>query len=288
MLIKSIMSNRLIFSGHETFHCKSLWLKKGYDFVGRNGKFTDQACIDLGVGRNMVSSIRFWLKAFYIIDFEKENSTEVANFLFNENNGRDKYLENEVSLWLLHYLLITNDYSSIYSIIFNEFRKLKPEFNKENFVTYIEGIDAGLNKNTLAKDFSVFLRTYYSKNEKDIEDSFSGILSDLELVHEINKGKSIKYTIQNNKQEDIPIELILFVILENKEYGKSISFKNLYTSLDSVGNIFAFSKEQLEKKLIGISEKYEGIIYSNDSGIKELQFKNEKPNSFDILSEYYG
>tara|TARA_R110001632_G_scaffold232806_1_gene374689 strand:+ start:51723 stop:52571 length:849 start_codon:yes stop_codon:yes gene_type:complete len=282
------MSNRLIFSGHETFHCKSLWLKKGYDFVGRNGKFTDQACIDLGVGRNMVSSIRFWLKAFYIIDFEKENSTEVANFLFNENNGRDKYLENEVSLWLLHYLLITNDYSSIYSIIFNEFRKLKPEFNKENFVTYIEGIDSGLNKNTLAKDFSVFLRTYYSKNEKDIEDSFSGILSDLELVHEINKGKSIKYTIQNNKQEDIPIELILFVILENKEYGKSISFKNLYTSLDSVGNIFAFSKEQLEKKLIVISEKYEDIIYSNDSGIKELQFKNEKPNSFDILSEYYG
>jgi hypothetical protein len=282
------MSNRLIFSGHETFHCKSLWLKKGYDFVGRNGKFTDQACIDLGVGRNMVSSIRFWLKAFYIVDFEKENSTEVANFLFNENNGRDKYLENEVSLWLLHYLLITNDYSSIYSIIFNEFRKLKPEFNKENFVTYIEGIDSGLNKNTLAKDFSVFLRTYYSKNEKDIEDSFSGILSDLELVHEINKGKSIKYTIQNNKQEDIPIELILFVILENKEYGKSISFKNLYTSLDSVGNIFAFSKEQLEKKLIGISEKYEDIIYSNDSGIKELQFKNEKPNSFDILSEYYG
>ena len=23
---------RLTFSGHETFHCRSLWLKKGYDF----------------------------------------------------------------------------------------------------------------------------------------------------------------------------------------------------------------------------------------------------------------
>tara|TARA_R110002111_G_scaffold259264_2_gene329100 strand:+ start:916 stop:1764 length:849 start_codon:yes stop_codon:yes gene_type:complete len=281
------MSEKLTFSGHETFHCKELWLKKGYDFVERDGKFTDQACIDLGVGRNMVSSIRFWLKAFDVIDFKNENSTEIANFLFNENNGKDKYLENEASLWLLHYLLIVNDYSSIYSIIFNDFRKLKPEFSKENFVTYVEGIDSGLNQNTLSKDFSVFLRTYYSKNEKDIEDSFSGILSDLELVQEIKRNNSTKYTIQNNKQEDIPVELILFIILENEGYGKSISFKNLYSDYNSVGNIFVFSKEQLEKKLILISEKYIDIVYSNDSGVKELQFKNEKPNSFDILSQYY-
>ncbi len=282
------MSNKLIFSGHETFHCKGLWLKKGYDYVEKEGKFVDQACIDLGVGRNMVSSIRFWLKAFDIIDTKNEKSTAIANLLFDENNGKDKYLEDETSLWLLHYHLVVNDFSSIYSIIFNEFRKLKPEFSKENFIKYVEGVDSGLNKNTIAKDFSVFLRTYYSKNEKDIEDSFSGILSDLELVQEIKKDNSTKYIIQNNKQEIIPLELILFIILENKDYGKSISFKNLYNDFNSVGNIFAFSKEQLEKKLILISEKYKDIIYSNDSGIKELQFKNEKPNSFDIITEYYG
>lgn len=281
------MSDKLVFSGHETFHCKGLWLKKGYDFVENKGRFVDQACIDLGVGRNMVSSIRFWLKAFNIVDFENENSTEIANFLFNESNGKDKYLENETSLWLLHYLLVVNNFSSIYSIIFNEFRKLKPEFSKENFITYVEGVDSSLNKNTLAKDFSVFLRTYYSKNEKDIEDSFSGILSDLELIQEIKRNNSTKYIIQNNKQEDIPIELILYVILENEDYGKSISFKSLYSDYNSVGNIFVFSKEQLEKKLILISEKYKDIVYSNESGVKELQFKGEKPNSFDILRQYY-
>jgi len=27
------MEQRYIFSGHESFPCKSLWLKKGYDFV---------------------------------------------------------------------------------------------------------------------------------------------------------------------------------------------------------------------------------------------------------------
>lgn len=281
------MQNKLVFSGHETFHCKNMWLKKGYDFVENEGKFVDEACIDLGVGRNMVSSIRFWLKAFNIIDFENEQSTELAKFLFNEGNGVDKYLEYETTLWLLHYLLIINNYSSIYSIVFNDFRKLKPEFNKENFISYAQGIDSSLNINTLGKDFGVLLRTYYSKNEKDIEDSFSGILSDLELIHEIKKDNTTKYTIYNNKQEGIPIELILFIILENKDYGKSISFKNLYSDYNSVGSIFILSKEQLENKLIKISKKYDDIVYSNDAGIKELQFKNDKPNSFDILRTCY-
>jgi len=280
------MSEKLIFSGHETFHCKNLWLKKGYDFVKNEGKFTDEACIDLGVGRNMVSSIRFWLKSFGIINIKKEQTTEIANFLFDENLGYDKYLEDETSLWLLHYFLIITNYSSIYSIIFNSFRKLKPEFDKSNFVTYVEELDSSINQNTLSKDFSVFLRTYHSKDSKNKEDSFSGIFSDLELIHEVKKKEGTsKFSISNNK--NIAIELILFIILENKNYGLSISFKDLYSDFNSVGNIFAFNNNQLERKLIEMSEKYPYIIYSNEAGVKELQFKKEKPNSFQILKEYY-
>ncbi|MHB0754347.1 DUF4007 family protein [Polaribacter sp. M15] len=280
------MNEKLVFSGHETFHCKSMWLKKGYDFVENDGKFIDEACIDLGVGRNMVSSIRFWLKAFGIIDLKTEKTTEFANFLFDENVGYDKYLEDETSLWLLHYYLIVTNYSSVYSIIFNSFRKLKPEFDKSNFITYIEELDSSINQNTLSKDYSVFLRTYHSKDSKNKEDSFSGIFSDLELIHEVKKKEGTsKFSISNNK--NIAIELILFIILENKNYGLSISFKDLYSDFNSVGNIFAFNNNQLEKKLIEISEKYPYIIYSNEAGIKELQFKKEKPNSFQILKEYY-
>ncbi len=281
------MIGKLIFSGHETFHCKNLWLKKGFDFVETDAKFTDDACIDLGVGRNMVNSIRFWLKSFSIIDVKNERTTEIANFIFNEVTGKDKYIEDETTLWLLHYLLISNNYSSIYSFVFNEFRKIKPEFNKENFIVFLTERRVDINLNTIGKDFGVFLRIYTSKNEKDKEDSFSGILSDLDLVHEIKKVGGSKYFIENTKQQNIPEELILFIILENEEYGKSISFKNLYSDFDSVGNIFALSKDNLEDKLIKIAEKYPLITYSNDAGIKELQFKGEKPNSLDVLSTYY-
>ena len=49
------------FSGHESFPCKTLWLKKGYDFVVAGNDFNSpEAVIGLGVGKNMVASIRFW------------------------------------------------------------------------------------------------------------------------------------------------------------------------------------------------------------------------------------
>lgn len=72
---------RYSFSGHESFHCKSLWLKKGYDFINNNGRFTDPlAVMELGVGKNMVSSMRFWLKALSLT--KEDNLTPIADYLF--------------------------------------------------------------------------------------------------------------------------------------------------------------------------------------------------------------
>ena len=60
------------FSGHESFPCKTLWLKKGYDFVVAGNDFNSpKAVIGLGVGKNMVASIRFWLKAFGVTKKDK-------------------------------------------------------------------------------------------------------------------------------------------------------------------------------------------------------------------------
>ncbi len=53
------------FSGHESFPCKTLWLKKGYDFSKEEKDFNaPTAVVDLGVGKNMVSAVRYWYKAF--------------------------------------------------------------------------------------------------------------------------------------------------------------------------------------------------------------------------------
>jgi len=60
---------KLQFSGHDSFICKHFWLKKGYDFIDNGKNFNNEmAGVDLGVGKNMVTAINYWLKAYGITD----------------------------------------------------------------------------------------------------------------------------------------------------------------------------------------------------------------------------
>ncbi|MDP3929127.1 MAG: DUF4007 family protein, partial [Bacteroidota bacterium] len=268
---------KYIFSGHDSFQCRQLWLKKGFDFVKDENNFNDEdAVVKLGVGKNMVSSIRFWLKAFNIID-NKDIPTEFGFRMFNEN-GYDPYLEDEASLWLLHYQLVKNGYASIYSIIFNEFRKEKQFFNKETYVNYIKRIgennaDLNINENTIAKDFIVFANLYKNDPEsKDVEDSFSGILSEIELLKTTGKGKEEKFYIENEQRDNLPVAVVLFSILDNLHYGNSISLNSLEFDLNSPGAIFALNRLGLMNKISEIVGESKDITFTDQAGIKELQF----------------
>ena len=178
------------FSGHDTFHCRHLWLKKGYDFIKQGNKFTeDDAVVKLGVGKNMVSSINFWMKAFGIID--KEGLlTDFAHYILDDN-GADPYIEDEATLWLLHYQLIIQNTASTYNLIFNEFRKERIEFTKDNFIAFVirraEELNISqINKNTVSTDFEVFIKMYMrtDAHSKDKEDTFSGLLTELNIIQE--------------------------------------------------------------------------------------------------------
>jgi len=278
--------NKLVFSGHDTFHCRLFWLKKGYDFVSEQGRFKDDSGVELGVGRNMVNSIRFWLKSFGVIDERYEIDSLFRRLL--SNDGWDPYLENEATLYLLHYQLCTSDHSSIYSLIFNELRKIKPEFTKRNFVNHVLDIDSKQNENILEKDFSVFQRMYGSVSEKNIGDGYSGLLTELGLFKSVgeNQNKEKLYRIENKQQKNIPNDILLYCILSNKEYGKSISFNSLYSNKKGVGNIFCLDKDVLEEKLEQIASQNPNITYSSDAGIKELQIK-EEVSPIEILDRCY-
>lgn len=51
---------RYCFSGHESFPCKSMWLKKGYDYWVDRNRFTDpDAVVKLGVGKTWFNQLDF-------------------------------------------------------------------------------------------------------------------------------------------------------------------------------------------------------------------------------------
>lgn len=287
------MSKKYTFSGHESFQCRQLWLKKGYDYIRQNKTFNDEdAVVALGVGKNMVSSIRFWMKAFGLLT-QNDTLTLFADKLFADD-GYDPYLEDEASLWLLHYHLVTNEFASTYSIVFNELRREKIEFTKDNFVAFLKrksDIEKPFNTNpkTLQEDFAVLSKMYLRSDAqaKDKEDSFSGLLTELNLVKSYNKGKDEFFMIENNDRPEIPDEVILYALLSNKNFDLSISLNNIEHDYNSIGSVFALNRPGILGKIENLASKYSYIIYNDQAGIKELQFK-KKPSAASILDKYYA
>ena len=274
------------FSGHDKFHCRPFWLKKGYDHVKSGGKFNDAAVLSLGVGRNMVNAVRHWLRAFDLLD-ESDNLTKIADFIFADGKGKDPYLEDEGTLWLLHYLINSRKYASIYNLIFGELRKKQPEFGQRHFLNLVSS-RGKFNDSTVKFDFDVFLRNYRGASSKDLEDQYSGILQDLQLVESVNTGEREKrYKIDSKERPEIPPHIILFGILQNEKYGSAISLEQLLIDPEDVGVIFALSKDGLFDKVQEIVEVIPGVSYIEDAGIKQIQFKKKKPDPFKILEQYY-
>ena len=77
---------RYSFSGHQTFPFRYAWLPKGVQAVGEDsGVFgSPDALVRLGVGRNMVASIRHWGEALSLFETRRGQSTllPLGSFLF--------------------------------------------------------------------------------------------------------------------------------------------------------------------------------------------------------------
>jgi len=105
------------FARHETFATRFGWLHKAYMQVKENPEvfLAEDAPVLLGVGKNMVYSMRYWSRAFKLTREhygDDVNSramlsypTWEARWLLDED-GADPYLEEQGSLWLLHWWLL--------------------------------------------------------------------------------------------------------------------------------------------------------------------------------------
>lgn len=277
------------FSGHDSFPCRNFWLKKGYDYILSGKSFNDEdAVVVLGVGKNMVGAIRYWMRAFSLVQNQDELS-ELAHFIFNDEIGVDPYLEDDATLWLLHYHLVKTGLASTFSLLFNYLRKERIEFSKQNFIQFVLRDFGNQNETTLNTDFNVFSRMYIRNEErsKDREDNLSELLNELNLVDSFRSEKTEFYIIENRDRDEIPEEIILYAILENTEFDLSVNFRTLESDFNSIGNVFALNKHGIYSKIQALVEKFDFLIFKDQAGIKELQFKR-KPHPLEVLNQYYG
>ena len=281
------------FSGHESFPCKTLWLKKGYDFVKNDKDFNaPEAVVHLGVGKNMVAAVRYWYKAFGL---NKDAETGwIADYIFKSDMGKDPYMEDLGTLWLLHFLLIYSGEASLYKMFFVDFQKERRLFDREQVVSFVKRkmTDAGkenlFNENTVKKDVGVLLLNYCLPRNPQSNEDFSTLLMDLDLLRQVDKtngdDKRNGYYFNVEGKRKVTPEIFLFALLMTKdENDNSISYDALY----ELGLMFCMTDLEVIDMLKYLSEEYsESLTYSDVAGIRQLQFTKQM-GAKQVLGKYY-
>lgn len=281
------MNIKYTFSGHESFPCKSLWLKKGYDFVKRERNFNaPDTVIDLGVGKNMVSSIRFWLKSFGLYD--GKDLSELADYLFDEVAGRDKYMEDLATLWLLHFMIVTSDEATLYDWLFRGLQKERKEFDRAQVLSYVkrrlleDNKYSLFNENTVKKDIGVLLLNYVIPQKASSNEDYSSLLLDLDLIRMDSDNNKVYFFNIEGKRQVTP-EIFFYGLVKLKGEERTVP----YELLQELGLIFCMSDLETIDMLKYIAEKYSNFVnYSDVAGIRQMQFIQDIDPMM-VLNNYY-
>jgi hypothetical protein len=290
----------LSFSGHETFPFRHGWLKKGVDAVFADPSFftKERALIDLGVGKNMVGSIRHWCIATGLIQELKDRRgqfsvTEIGNRIFSDG-GYDPYLEDPGTLWLIHWLIGSNfKRATTWYWMFSNWNAI--EFTRERISYELQSWlerhgYKPISDNSLKRDIDCFVHSYvHSRHSKSsvIEDTLDCPLVDLRLIVELSDGKT--YQFQRGPQVSLPEEIFAFAVAEFWKTNplQSIAFEKLAYDPGSPGRIFKLDEDSLVSRLEAISLITSGAFtYDETAGLKQV-YKHQDIDPVTILRRYY-
>lgn len=295
-------TDKVAFGRHATFSLRYSWLTKGYQAItDKEFDFSDAdaATVRLGVGKNMVFSIRYWLRACRMIRQNSLEPSDLGQLILDEKNGCDPYLEDEATLWLIHWLLSTNSkQATAWFWFFNKYHK--PEFTVQELQTALsdflnENITIGRppSANTLKSDSALIPRMYsLGKQTKSItlEESLDSPLSLLRLISIAagNKG----FQSKSESRPSLPIGVIGFAVTElmQAKAVQSIPVKELLYSRDSyaaLGAVFRLTETDLIIKLEQMVGYIKGVYEIRETaGIHQL-YKLKDINAAEFLVKHY-
>lgn len=242
------------------------------------------AVASLGVGKNMVASIRFWSRAFGLSC--NDIPTPFAQSIFDSERGYDPYLEDEGTLWLLHYYLLTKQVASLYHLTFLDFQREKREFDRNQLLAFVRRKcnvpeqKNVYNENTVKKDIGVLLHNYVTPSELRSNEDFSAIFLDLGLINALG---SERYAFNDIEASHIHPDILLYALLDYKGEDNTISLDGM----QEVALIFGLSLTNLIELVREVVAQHpEDLSYTDNSGVKNLQFIHDI-DAAAVLNHYY-
>lgn len=286
------------FRAHESFYIRKGWLYKGLKHViAKPDVFVskDENPMDiLGIGANMVKSLRYWLQAVGLTIEPKsgvriQTLTDLGRIIWKN----DKYMEETGTLWLLHYRLATNqDYATAWYYFFNEFHQ--SEFRKDDFIlsinNYIKMMGTGeVSESSLEGDFDCIINTYVLRAKSNPEkvhpeNNITCPFGELGLIDIVNKKDKL-YKKTRPKNDILHPLIVLAIILDQANGCEEIKISSLLGDSCNVGRVFNLDVILLMDILYKLQRLgYLRVIRT--AGLDVIRI-SAKMSFYDCVVEYY-
>jgi hypothetical protein len=300
-------------SGHETFPCRYTWLPKAVRGLMDEPKLfgdEERAMVDLGVGKNMVRSIRFWSLATGVARAlgkgEGHVLTDFGRAVFGAR-GYDPFLEDRRTLWLIHWNLSTNVECPLlaWDYLLNRWQEpeLVPSLALKALVKEATARQETASRSTVEQHFDTFLHTYLPTRGRkgDVqEDNLDCPLVELELIikvgdRELDRAAGRRepvYAFRRDEKPDITTELFTYCVQDfwQKRHAAeaTLPLREVAHGHGSPGQVFKLPEEDVRERLGALTHVADGLFaYSESTSLQQVR-RNRQATSAEVLKGVYG
>ncbi|MDF0728437.1 DUF4007 family protein [Cytobacillus sp. S13-E01] len=238
------------YGQHQSFYLRDRWLNKAIKHLNEDSRFfyDNEAFEKIGLGKNMVQSLRFWTVATKVVDedFNQErkkihHTTEFGKILYQY----DRYIQFNDSASIIHYHLSKEkEPSTVWYWFFNILNEtiITKEELLEQFIIWVRANEVkSVSEKSLKRDVDCLIKLYTAGQSTD--DPEEVIQSPINKVKLLNEKKGNVYKLSGDI-ESIGTIALMYVLLDYKstEEVDTISVEEISYKAGLWGKIFNMNR----------------------------------------------
>ncbi|NLH76576.1 MAG: DUF4007 family protein [Acidobacteria bacterium] len=271
----------------------------------------DDAMVTLGVGKNMVRSIRFWAEAACIIE-PCEDGYRLTQFGQSLLLGKghkaplDPFIEDIKTLWLIHWNLSTNPYFRIFAWDFFVNRWQEPEISASSAIKAMRRIVSGesirISDTVLDQQYDIFLHSYVptiGRRTEVREDNLDCPLVELGLLRQIGlrqsstrSGPEAIYAFRRERKNEIAPSLFIYCLDQYWRHWHSkertLALNLVVNAPYSPGQVFKLPEDDLRARCESLQVDSGGYFVFQESALQPVIVRDEEEATPINLSSAYS
>ena len=285
--------------------------EKGFDAAQRNADvfLSDDATVQLGVGKNMVAAIRFWSAAFRVLQRSPRpgqprvsiaTPTPLGDALLDNGQGWDPYMEDPATLWVLHWHLVSSVTDvPVWWSTFNDFPAV--EFDDGQLTEFVtDEVFATSwtqpNVSSISKDVDCLLRMYaprQARARQTTDDMLDSPFRDLGIIA-LAPGSQGRYRFVRGDKPGLTSEVITYICLDHLSrtdpHARTVTVSYLTHDPGTPGRLLKLTEDAMLHALQASAERHPELLsIASPAGAPQLALAADAASTASrVLHSHYA